>query len=318
MGPLSYQWRFNSAPINGGIQSAYSIASAQLTNSGSYDVVVTNAVSAATSAVATITVAAPELVSLRIARSGTNVLLSWPASASTLALYCASNLTPTVSWQAVANPVVPSNLDNTVTLPPGLSSRFFRLLTPPRSNAVRAPDWSIFQAGTPSESNSAKVVSILRHACKYAMTTWWSSYCAAQDATNYLNFGGTQESQIRRPAMEAYGLAVALQTGTYDPVLAGVSEADARSRMLKLIRSLGYRHLVNQAGGWGNDWQTALWAGLAGTAGWMLWPDLSATDQECVRRRPHRAGKWTAGFTATWRRDSRWWLIWRIGISRAS
>lgn len=67
-------------------------------------------------------------------------------------------------------------------------------------------------------------------------------------------------------------------------MLAGVSEAAARSRMLKLIRSLGYRHLVNQAGGWGNDWQTALWAGLAGTAGWMLWPDLSATDQEYVRR----------------------------------
>ena len=57
-----------------------------------------------------------------------------------------------------------------------------------------------------------------------------------------------------------------------------------RSRTLKLIRSLGYRHLVNQAGGWGNDWQTALWAGLAGTAGWILWTDLSASDQEYVRR----------------------------------
>src|ERR1019366_4497434 len=96
--------------------------------------------------------------------------------------------------------------------------------------------------------------------------------------------GGTDETHIRRPGMEAYGMAVSVQTGAYNAVLAGVSASSALNRTLKMTRSLGYCHLVNQAGGWGNDWQTAHWAWLAGTAGWMLWTNLPATDQELVRR----------------------------------
>jgi autotransporter-associated beta strand protein len=57
--PLSYQWRFNTVPIAGATDGALSIASAQLTNAGSYDVIVTNSVSAATSDVATLTVRLP-------------------------------------------------------------------------------------------------------------------------------------------------------------------------------------------------------------------------------------------------------------------
>jgi hypothetical protein len=145
-------------------------------------------------------------------------------------------------------------------------------------------DWSAFTAGSPFDPNAQRVAAILRNACKYAMTTWWTNKYAAQDAAHYLDLGGTDETHIRSPAMEAYGVAVALQTGIYDPTLTGVSVADARKRTLKMVRSLGYRHLVNQAGGWGNDWQTALWSGLAGTAGWMLWTNITPTDQEYVRR----------------------------------
>src|ERR1019366_4840221 len=170
-----------------------------------------------------------------------------------------------IQWQPVTTAAAIIGSDKTVTLPRLGPQRFFRLLS-----LTQPIDWSAFTAGLPSDPNSQRVAAILRNACKYALTTWWTNKYAAQDAAYYLDLGGTDETHIRSPAMEAYGLAVALQTGIYDPALTGVSVADARNRTLKMVRSLGYRHLVNQAGSWGNDWQSALWSGLAGTAGWML------------------------------------------------
>jgi autotransporter-associated beta strand protein len=57
--PLYYQWRTNSIAIPAATNSAYSILSARLSDAASYDVVVTNGSSAATSAVATLTVRVP-------------------------------------------------------------------------------------------------------------------------------------------------------------------------------------------------------------------------------------------------------------------
>jgi hypothetical protein len=277
--PVGYQWRFNGAPIAGASQAVWGTPAAQFADAGSYDVVVTNSVNALTSAMAVLVVSEPQPVSLHLAPTGASFQVSWPASPTAWVLQSASNLSPVIQWQPVTNAAAIIGSDNTVTLPRLGPQRFFRLLS-----LTQPIDWSGFTAGLPSDTNAQRVTAILRNACKYAMTTWWTNKYASQDAVYYLDLGGTDETHIRSPAMEAYGLAVALQTGSYDPVLTGVSVADARKRTLKMVRSLGYRHLVNQASGWGNDWQSALWSGLAGTAGWMLWTNLTPTDQEYVRR----------------------------------
>ena len=44
------------------------------------------------------------------------------------------------------------------------------------------------------------------------------------------------------------------------------------------IRSLACQHGALSPGGWGNNWQSALWAVTAGQAGWLLWDELN--DQE--------------------------------------
>ncbi|HSU56192.1 MAG TPA: GH25 family lysozyme [Candidatus Dormibacteraeota bacterium] len=57
--PLSYRWRFNGTNITGATGNSYTQPNAQLTNSGNYTVVVTNAAGSVTSAVAVLTVLNP-------------------------------------------------------------------------------------------------------------------------------------------------------------------------------------------------------------------------------------------------------------------
>lgn len=57
--PLSYQWRFNGTNLAGASASAYTVTNAQLTNAGSYTVVVANSAGSVTSAVATLSVNVP-------------------------------------------------------------------------------------------------------------------------------------------------------------------------------------------------------------------------------------------------------------------
>ncbi len=67
--PMYYQWYFNGAPITNSNNSTYTIASAQVTNSGTYYVVITNALGKATSSNALLTV-----FSLAIAVDATNLV----------------------------------------------------------------------------------------------------------------------------------------------------------------------------------------------------------------------------------------------------
>ena len=76
--PLSYQWRFNGNNISSATASNYAIASAQVTNAGSYAVVVSNSVGSVTSQVATLTVLVPP----SIAQQPVSLILTQGSSAS--------------------------------------------------------------------------------------------------------------------------------------------------------------------------------------------------------------------------------------------
>jgi len=137
----------------------------------------------------------------------------------------------------------------------------------------------------PTDAVSNQVVTVLRNSNKFALTTWWNTTknYDAQTGT-YLDFGGTGENNIRPGAAQASGLATALSMGVYSATVTGVSLANAKAMTVKLISSLAYRHKSNTTGGWGDAWQSAHWAAFAGTAGWLMWADLSTTDREYVRK----------------------------------
>lgn len=150
---------------------------------------------------------------------------------------------------------------------------------------VRPFDRSRFTRSQPTDGDAARIRRILANANRYALTTWWHTVRDYDAQTgDHLDLGGIAEPNIRPPASEAYALAVALATGAYSARSTGVSERTARAMTAKLVRSLAFHHRVNTEGGWGYDWQTALWAALAGNAGWLIWHDLSETDQHHVWR----------------------------------
>jgi hypothetical protein len=159
----------------------------------------------------------------------------------------------------------------------------------PRAPAVTPIDWSRLTRPAPADPDAAQLVAILRNTNRYAMTTWWSAQGYQAQTGEYLTFGGIGERQIRAPANEAFALAVSVRLGTYDPAVAGASTAQARARAAKLVRSLALRHLANTGtGGWGDHWQSAMWAAFTAFAGWMLWDDLSTTDREHLARMVER------------------------------
>jgi len=91
--PLGYQWQFNSADITGATQSAYSLASADPTNAGTYSVEVTNIYGTAYSSNAVLTVLVPPSIITQssnppvIAEAGANMSFTVQAAGSTPLYY---------------------------------------------------------------------------------------------------------------------------------------------------------------------------------------------------------------------------------------
>jgi hypothetical protein len=168
--------------------------------------------------------------------------------------------------------------------------------------------WAIFTAGLPGDADAQRAGAILLNTNRYALTTWYGAKgfnSASQAAATYLTLGGIGEGSVRPPASEALALAVSLKTGIYNPTVTTVNTTRAHQVAAKLTRSLAHSHSVNLANGWGNAWQSGLWATYAGTAGWLLWdsPYLSATDRQDIRQMVEYEANRFIGYRVPYYRD---------------
>jgi hypothetical protein len=171
-----------------------------------------------------------------------------------------------------------------------------------KAAAVVAPiDWKRFKPRADVGEDYRQSAQLLLNAIRYNFISRWWDDTFQQDSQRQMyvlwpppkNLG--HEQTYRMPASAAYACAVALKLGIFDEKAVEISEKEAISRTVKMIKGLAAAHKANRNGkeGWGvqpdvlvpNDtagqqklqvWQSALWAALAGHAGWLLWEDLDA------------------------------------------
>jgi hypothetical protein len=136
------------------------------------------------------------------------------------------------------------------------------------------------------------VQASLNLSCRYQLVTWIPATYPGTGAIS--SWGGSNEVNIRPPAAAVFGIACCLASGYYDSSVVTVSAVDATAQVVRLASSLAATHKATAGGGgWGGgqttpppasggsdgDWQGALWAFLAGAAGWLVWSSLTGTQQ---------------------------------------
>ncbi len=89
---------------------------------------------------------------------------------------------------------------------------------------------------------------------------------------------GHIEWDVRQNATVALGYA-ALLRGPYDPTVSGVPRERIATDLIGLLRTLSLTHKANflptrDGRPWGDQWQSAFWAGIAGQAAWLVWDQL--------------------------------------------
>ena len=89
------------------------------------------------------------------------------------------------------------------------------------------------------------------------------------------------EESIRRAANTAFAAAVLMSTMN-KPKVTKVSNAELLDYTRWQIRSIACQHVSNSNNGWGNSWQSALWAVTTGQAAWLIWGELSANERATV------------------------------------
>lgn len=146
----------------------------------------------------------------------------------------------------------------------------------------------MFKTKLPKGELADETLYMLRLNNKYTLNKWYNelkqfNLCS----TEYLDFKGKMEPNIRPTSHHIFALALSLKLGIYDSSVTNVSEKEAFEVLKRLISSVAYRHKANDPNSkeaWGEDWQTALWAAQIAQGAWLVWDKLSTTDRDMVAK----------------------------------
>lgn len=143
--------------------------------------------------------------------------------------------------------------------------------------------WKRFRK-KPSDPLAVQCRAVMSNCARY--NVYWIQRTFKEDSAHdaYLmpNLG---EHGIRPACSVVFGIAAMLKTGAYDDKEIGVPREQAVALLRKLIRGIALSHQANGvAKGWGDQWQSAVWAALVGHGAWMLWEDLDADTRGMIAR----------------------------------
>lgn len=156
------------------------------------------------------------------------------------------------------------------------------------SNEVIPIDWGVMDKIENPDNEFKLIKEIMDNSTNYIMNTWYEEN-GYINLDTYIDFNGTEEFEIRGPAMAALGLAIPIATNTLNTDKLNITYDEALKRNLHLITSLAKNHSSNTEGGWGlhqtndtNGWQTPLWSYYVGFSGWLLWDKLEESEKITV------------------------------------
>lgn len=164
---------------------------------------------------------------------------------------------------------------------------FIGLLSPPviaqadtRDTRVNTIKWKNLDLAPLSGERGQNIQLIIANANKFALNKWYHDIKKFDTQDEYIDFGGRAEKFIRPATHQAFCLAIALKWGIYNPDITGVPPEEAKARTIRMTKSLCYRHKANTPKGWGDEWQSALWASQAALAAWFMWDELDETTRQ--------------------------------------
>ena len=138
--------------------------------------------------------------------------------------------------------------------------------------------------GNVRTAGSSDLMAAVRDGLRYTVTNDLQTRLAPyldQPYYDATHVSPTLEESIRRSANESLAAAILLTT-TRKAHPPGISRDELRDFARWQIRSLACQHGAITPGGWGNTWQSALWAVTIGQAAWMLWPSLTKYERGLV------------------------------------
>ena len=138
--------------------------------------------------------------------------------------------------------------------------------------------------GTTAIPGNAEILATVQDGLRYVITNDLTKRLKTRVDRPYydpLSTHRTTEESVRRSANIALAAAIMLTTTNWREVN-GISRQQLLDYARWHIRSLACQHGALSPGGWGNTWQSALWAVTAGQAGWLLWDELSTQERAYV------------------------------------
>jgi hypothetical protein len=157
--------------------------------------------------------------------------------------------------------------------------------------AVKRGRWAaklVTEARTPignvRTSGSSDLIAAVKDGLRYSVTNDLTQRLAQRVDQPYydaMSVHASLEESIRRSANSTLAAAILLTT-TKKGHPPGIKRARLLDYARWQIRSLACQHGALSPGGWGNTWQSALWAVSIGQAGWMLWDELSKYERALV------------------------------------